>query len=267
LEINLKDKEPLCPHCGKNPYQCWECKFEIRGDEKLCSVCNFFNCPQCQLCSPNCLLPEILDHINGWTDHRKIVEYVFEKRGGAEKMFCPSRKVSISYAKTRNRFTFFKLKGEGFKNENDAKIYHERFESVLTTGGAKSWTITDIREDGSYGREFRDILNFCTCMGKVEKKKEKIGTKEFDVFSKSKKTPCEYLKTRNILSMQCKICDKVFDYGTIKCDECKYRNGKKKGEYYNLKLRKSTTEMCQLPRREFKKEEDVKNGDKCISVS
>ena len=87
---------------------------------------------------------------------------------------------------------------------------------------------------------------------------------EYEVYGRCEKGPCDMLDLNKLIikicpNPKCKI--KEFPLSQTECcsPECKYKKGKKKGQFYPLKIKISNKDICQLNRGEFKKEEE--NGE------
>jgi len=268
-EFTLKEEEIKCDNCGKVVnFICHNCNQWFAIDEtNLCKVCGFYICPTCKICGVNCqkdewqnILKEIIPTITE-EQLKKVIELIEEIKIGKEQRNCP-RGVSISYAKGRIKSCIVRMMGYRIKNEADLNKFKERVDKIRKTEIGKEFTITGVREYGSYGQEYRDVFNYLICLGEIKKIKIKKEEIEYEVFRRCEEGSCPMLDVNNLIikickNPKCKI--KEFPLSQTECCYCKYKRGNKKGEFYPLRIKISNKDTCQLPRGEFKKEE---NGEK-----
>ncbi len=289
-EITLREEETRCDACGEIlRYWCNGCAepFDVEdknGEQQaLCKWCEFFFCPSCNTCSPNCQKKEVFNFVYGTIfdnktnrsaeaiiedvrNVRKIVKYIEELKLGKERRNCING-VPISYAKTRIKSCICKTQGYRVKNIEDKQKFSERLQKVMEIPGGKEMTVEEFRESGSYGQEWRDILNTSICYGwlKVIYKKNK-DDEEYALFKRVEEAdeePCSYLDAKNLFVKKCKNCKRNFNIKEEHCDKCVYKNNTKyhkAGDRYELKLIISNEDVCQLPRGEFTKRGE-QNGE------
>lgn len=262
--IRLKGQEPMCPNCGKNPYYCWSCKEEIKGSEQICPACGFFVCNKCGSCGRECILDKQNYTI---TDVRNIIEKI--KR--LDRKTCPEG-VPISYAHYELRNAALKIKGQLVKNESDSEAFRRRLEELKNFLPGKKWTISQIRELGSKGKEWREISNMGICLGWVKKTVIIKDDEEFDFFERVEGEPCPYRNWDKLLTKVCPRCKKEYteddkEWKTGFCT-CFYEKGEKKNLCPELKQRKSNITFCQLSRENFiRKEVDHGKGEQSQTIS
>lgn len=275
-QITLKDEQVKCDKCGTLiRWWCNSCKqpFDIlnkKTNKKLkeCKTCGFFICPHCEVCSWICdkfkwqkeilnilkkdipigQFPSLPQRVN------EIVEYIELIKTSKERKTCPQG-VPISYSKGRIKNLWAKIEGFKIKNENDRKKFIERIDKVTELQIGTEITISKIREDGNYGQEYRDALNFLVCFGKFKIKwlKDK-DNKDYCVFKREDGNKCHYLANESLIINFCPKCNKIYDDKDKKfCDVCVWGKGKCKGENIELKKRLNNCDTCQLYRGDFKK--------------
>jgi len=263
-EITLKEGEKNCPNpdCGLPPYNCWNCHIDITGETKQCGWCGYFKCPECNSCHPSCSSFTHLANIKGMT-LRQIVDYFEKVKISFDKKNCPFG-VPISYAKGKIRNYLLKLKGHHVKNKEDQEIFNKRFdEKIINMPIDNSFTITNLREMGFHGIEIREVCNLGICLGFInhERKVDEKTQREYDLYTRINGRQCEYFDDKNLITKKCPICKKTYSVKDTICEnnKCKYKKGKRKGEYRQLVERISTVDICQLDRGKFIKKEE-KNG-------
>jgi len=270
-EVTLKEEETRCDDCGEIlRYWCHNCTepFDIEDEnskEKIveCKVCGFFICPNCGVCGDNCQKKEWFKNIKEIMESNfefniklnKICDLIEQIKIGKERRLCDNN-VSISYAKNRIKSCICRTQGYRVKNIADKEKFSERLQKVLEIPIEKEMTVEEFRESGSYGQEWRDILNTSVCYGWIEViyKKNKQGD-EYALYKRIDKNPCKFLDEKNLFTKFCNKCKKSFDISEEYCDKCVYVKNTNKhieGEKYGLKLKISNKDICQLPRSEFK---------------
>lgn len=262
-EVTLSENNTKCPNCKETLYYtCWKCKvpFEVSNEKgnkiKECPVCKFFYCPSCKICGSNCKkrnwelflidkkLPEDID---------KIIEYFGIAKVGAEEKRCPND-VGISYGKGKIKTCLLKMRGFNSKNEIDAKRFLDRLDEITNIPIGNSTTITKIRQDGTYGQEYRDVFNMGICMGlfKIERKpnpdKEKV---DIQMFTRVNGEWCQYFDIKDIIYKKCSKCNKQYPLEKDYCPICIFKKGKDKGNAVKLKLCKSDKDTCQFNRNDY----------------
>lgn len=260
-EISLKDGEVNCPSCGEPPYQCWNCKADITGETEECPVCNFFVCPSCGVCSKDCILPELIIATREMR-HREMVEYIYSSIKTPDRRTC-HQGIPISYAHGKLKNMALRLKGFRVKNKEDAEAFEKRFEKIEGFPINKTWVISQEKEDGEYGIEFREVSNLAVCMGMA--KKETIEKKnseskiinKYELFTRIDIEPCNNRNWDDLISSYCYKCKQPFERGVPYCPTCIYEKGKDKGQPVKLFERKSKVHFCQLNRKDFIKNKEV----------
>jgi len=277
-EFTLKEGDKIiCPNCGELPFKCWHCKEWISGIVKECKVCSpkFMICNNCGSCSEDCLLEEHTINLQKRffsTENieisrkvaRDIAEYFAQLNRGLVRKECP-RKVSISYAKGKNKSMAIRLQGVKIKNGNDHSAFMNRMSIINESEIGTEWTVDSIREDGSNGHEYRECFNILLCLGEIEKfkKKNKQGI-YYEVWRRVSKEPCPRCNWNKLIEYRCprSSCNKILEKG-MQCI-CTYEKGKNKGEKPLAKAFKTKINFCNLPRKEFKDKgyiDDEKEGD------
>ena len=272
-EFTLIDEEIKCDSCGNIVnFPCWNCKqwFDI-SETTNCKTCGDFVCTHCGLCKETCQksyweirLREILGENLTGEQTKKILDLIEEIKIGKERRSC-THGVSISYAKNRIKSCIVRMKGYRIKNPKDQEEFNKRMEEVIDIPLGIKLTVTQSREAGSYGQEYRDVFNLCVCQGILEKKiiKKLVDGKEFEyeVFERCEKGQCPMLDLKKLIikvctNPKCKI--KEFPLSQIECCYCRYQKGNKKGQFFPLKLKISNKDICQLNRGDFKKDGETK---------
>ncbi len=278
-EITLGEERTKCDVCGNVIfYRCNNCKEEFKVLDKEtkkklreCKICGYFICPHCSICSLNCnkyewereilkiLRPEItqgnqptlLDKV------KKIRKYFEYEKGGKENRVCSERGVLISYAKNRIKSLLAKSEGFRVKDGEDKNAFIKRIEEITAKELNTELKISEVREDGSYGQEYRDAFNLLVCLGKlkiVKKSFEKDGEiRKYDSYIRCEKEPCHLLSKDDLIINECKnqkhIGNKRFPLNATHCPTCKtYQKGKDKGKLRKLKRRPNDKDSCQLYR-------------------
>ncbi len=287
VDVFLKEEETRCDRCGEIlRYWCNNCAqpFDVenrKGKKKPeCKWCFYFNCPNCSICSQNCpklkyklkiqkILNGIIkidswDQLNNKID--KIIEYFEEIGFGKEQKNCEFG-VPKTYAKTRIKSILGRMKGHRVRNISDQKAFEERQEEILDKEIGYEFTITGVREDGSYGQEYRDVFNLCVCLGKLKHEKKilikngkEIG--EYDSWIRIEESECPFLDTKKLIVKSCPKCKRIYERHMKDCSECTYPRGGKKhkqGESFKLIDKLSNNPTC-TNLENFKKE-DKKSGE------
>ena len=281
-QITLGEERTNCDVCGDILYyKCNNCKegFEVKDKKtkkklKVCKLCGYFSCPKCGICSWTCpryswekeiykiLLPEIttVQFPNLYEKVTKIVKYFEEEKGGQEQRVCPERRVLISYAKNRIKSLLAKVEGFRVKNEHDREAFIKRVNEIVEKQTGTELKISEIREEGSYGQEYRDAFNLLVCLGKlkiIQKEFEKNGEKiKYDAYIRIDGTPCKLLSKDDLIINECPnpkhIGNKRFPLETECCPNCPpHKSGKEKGELWKLKKRLNDKDTCQMYRGNF----------------
>ncbi len=260
-------------------YHCNNCKQRFDVEDKKtkkklseCKLCVYFKCPYCAICSWSCdkygwekdilkiLRPEITQGNNPiiLNKVKEIVDLFETIRGGKERRVCSERGVLISYAKNRIKSLLAKVEGFRIKDELDREAFLNRLSEVTDKEIGTELKISEVRENGSYGQEYRDAFNLSVCLGKlkIEKKSfEKNGEKiRYDVYIRIERSPCKYLAKDNLIINECKSCKKRYNQNVEFCPTCpRYKKGKDEGQLRKLKKRLNDKDICQLQRSSFQK--------------
>jgi len=187
----------------------------------------------------------------------EIVKYVEGIKTSLDRKMC-IRKVPISYSKGRIKSLAIKIDGFRVKNEADRKAFLERIENVTEKPIGTEIIISQVRENGSYGQEFRDALNMLVCLGdyKIEWRKNKQD-KDYCVFVREDCGSCKFFNKEKLIIKYCPKCSKVYDRDKLSCDNnCTWSRGNNKGQPVELKERVNNCDTCQMYRGNFQK----KNG-------
>lgn len=282
-EFTLKNEDIKCDECKKIVnFQCHSCHnwFSIHDEKtkdkiKQCGICGFFPCPHCGTCGQYCekdlwqteimkiiapeityqKIPNLQEKIN------KLLSYIEEIKISHDRRTCP-KNVPISYAKQRIKSCIVRIKGYRVKNERDRQKFMERMEEILDKVLGTRLTINQSREDGSYGQEYRDIFNYCICLGKLKKEiiRKEIDNEivEIEVYHRIEDGQCPNLNLTNLISKICPKCKKEYsqEVETEYCNCSVWKKGRNRGQYPKLRLKVSNKDICQLNRGLFKREED-----------
>lgn len=284
IQLTLGEDRTNCDNCGSIIfYNCNNCgeKFEVLDKKtkkklKECKLCGYFICPSCKVCSWSCskyswekeilkiLRPEITQatHPNILEKTKAIVKYFEEERGGQERRVCTERGVLISYAKNRLKSLLAKMEGFRVKNEGDRDAFIERMNELLEKPIGTELKISEVREEGSYGQEYRDAFNLLVCLGKLQivKKSFKINDEkvEYDAYVRCDKPSCKLLSNEDLIINECPnpkhLGSKRFPLNVLYCPTCSpHKKGKNKGELWKLKKRLNDKDTCQMYRGSFVK--------------
>jgi len=281
-EIDLGEERTKCDVCGSVLfYKCNYCKerFEVLDKKtskklKICKLCGHFFCPNCRVCYYGCsrydwekevlkiLRPEITQgNFPIVLDKAKlIVKYFEEEKGGQERRVCPERKVLISYAKNRIKSLLAKVEGFRVKDIEDRNAFIKRMNEIVEKELGTELKISEVREDGSYGQEYRDAFNLLVCLGKlkiIKKSFEKEGEIiNYDSYIRCEEGTCHLLSKNDLIINECKNPkhkgNKRFPLEITHCPNCPpHKTGKDKGEQWELKKRLNDKATCQLYRGNF----------------
>lgn len=272
-EVTLKEDETTCDNCQTLlKYVCNECHkpflvLNKQTREKLveCKICGFFECPNCGACSPTCDIHEWRKEINKilispvlfFEKTNRLIELIKSIKITVDRKKCPYG-VSISYAKGKIKTIYVKMNGFKTKNNFDVEAFKKKYADIEKLNIGTTLKVDDIRENGTYGQEYRDALNLSICSGriKVEYKKNQQGI-EYAIYTRIVGKSCEKLDLQNLIIAQCPICKKVFSRTADLCDTCLHKNKSKnhnKGDRVRLQIKISNKDACQLQRSLFIKE-------------
>lgn len=298
-----KGEDIICPVCNHNPFVCRECHtiFKEESISPICNICGWYICDQCNSCSPECnrneykgIIVKILNENKQLSNSELseiIIQKIYAKIRGLDRLNCPKRNVPISYAKSLNRSMALKIQGYKIQDDNDKEMFIERYNKIEDKNIGDTWRIEEIRTKGSMGQEDRTTSNLAVCMGlasvehikfkkcpiceqkyiiddeycsndncKTKKnKKVKLWVVEYDQFVRQENNPCEYARFKDLIKIYCPICNKTFNINDKYCDTCQT----KKKKSVKLVALKSYKHFCQLERQRFvelKKGEKKENG-------
>lgn len=269
-QVTLKDGESKCDNCKEVlRYCCHQCNnwFFIRDQNqnklKECKVCGFFYCPLCGICGPDCaksIWRERLNTINPKlqaTQISDVIKLLEEIKYGKENVNCLNL-VPITYAKTKIKSLFARMDGFKTKSEKDTEAFKRRVMDILDKPLGWKMNVNELRENGSYGQEYRDALNIGICTGEIKANiiRKEDGRKYIE-YERIQEPPCNYLvKIGDLIINHCSKCQSVFEKEELFCNRCVYKKGKNKGQPLKLKKRLSNIDSCKFPRNDFKKIKD-----------
>ena len=278
-QVTLKPDEVKCDNCGMVlAYICHTCKnkFEIVDNGKkreLCAVCGYFICPQCSACGgKECQKNEwregIIKIYPGSTINQvnEAVDFMEKQRITTDRKWCPERQVPISYAKSKNKSLL--AKQQGFmsvkrKKFLDIQLFKKRESELISQPLGKVCTISEFRNPGTYGQEYKDAFNLLVCLGKyrIIWQKKDDDAEAFASYERVNEEPCtNLLNDQTIVINECTNpkCSngnpKRFTLDVEYCDQCIHRKGKNKGKFFKTKARLTNVDLCQAYRGDFKKE-------------
>lgn len=284
-DVFLKEEDTHCDSC-KNivRYVCNTChkSFDVvdkATKEKLkeCKWCNFFVCPNCSACSLDCSkyihANKVKAILNGIIPIDKydqlnnkaiaIVAYFEEIKMSHKRTMCEFG-VPKTYAKQRIKEIVCKMKGYRVRDENDMKAFEQKQEEVLDKNIGYEFTIGNTRDNGSYGQEYRDVFNFCVCMGKLKYQRKTFTTEKgieitYDSWLRIEEGRCPFLDVDEVIVKRCPNCQKIYSRNEIYCLDCLYKRGGKKhekGSHYELIEKQSDNPTCRALDKFKQKEED-----------
>jgi hypothetical protein len=259
--INLKEGEETCPNCGKNPYICWNCGREITGSEKECPVCHFYTCPGCGRCGKNCARPFLIIKCAGMSVEQ-IVDYVMLWKSGKMRGNC-HKGVPLSYAKGKLKTFALKLQGFRVKSDDDLEAFEKKFEEIKEFPIGKTWTVNFIKDNGTYGQEYREASNLAVCMGLAVKEKAEKDGHEYYRYRRENREQCPYANWDKLVVKQCPKCKKTYSFLNSHLKRCmctRKTRGKEKGFFWALENRTSNCDFCDLPRGQFFIEKEGDDG-------
>lgn len=276
IEITLQENRTECDNCGKTLfYKCNTCKgeFEIKDKKtekqlETCKLCGFFRCPHCNVCKYTCKryewqseIMKILSPEFNFMTYPKLKEkveriicYIENSKLTIERKNCPERNVPITYAKNKIKSLLGRFEGYGVKDIEDQSAFKKRIEEITDKESGEKFIISDIREKGSYGQEYRDAFNLCVCLGriKIQRVKNEKGI-EYDLFVRCNNKICPFLNVKDLIINYCTKCKKRYELTDTYCNICPpYKKGKNQGEQRKLKKRLNDKDTCQAYRGDFK---------------
>jgi hypothetical protein len=268
----LQEEQTKCDNCGTILfYKCNSCKEEFKIVDKtkklkICPLCGYFFCPHCSVCSWSCsrylwesdvlkiLAPEITmgKFPETLKKVREIIKYFVKVKTSNERKEC-IRNVPITYAKMRVKSLLCKVEGFRVKNEKDREGFVSRMNELISKPSGFKTTVSNIREAGSYGQEYRDAFNLLVCMGKLRIKWiTKENGEEYSEFERVEDEPCKFLAREDLIINECEKCKRRFAKGIKFCDICIKKKGKEKGQPFKTKERMNNQDTCQMYRGDFK---------------
>ncbi|MCK9371144.1 hypothetical protein M0R04_14625 [Candidatus Dojkabacteria bacterium] len=267
VQFTLKNEEMICDNCHELvTYPCNSCHdwFSIADDNgkkiKECLVCGYFICPYCESCGEKCKKKDWIEFITRVIDSDKstdlkakqLANFIEELKLSKEQKLCP-KKVPISYAKSRIKGCLARMKGYNIKGEIDQAKFAERLDKIFHIPIGETFTVSDKREEGSYGQEYRDVINTAICYGKVKAEwmKRKDDKTEYLLYTRIEGSPCKMLDAENLLFKRCRRCKKDYSLQQEYCSDCIRKQGALKGYALPLILKVSNKDTCQLNRGAF----------------
>lgn len=248
--IYQEEGNESCPNCAENPYACWKCGTEIPYKTEECPICHYYICSVCGCCGEDCDLQIDFhsEQIKGM-DERQIILYFYEffnKKGKTSR--CELRNVYHSYAKGKEakiRKMFLKMNGIGTRTEKDADGFEKRWKEWLNFPIGTKVRVEEIREDGSLGQEWREIMNLAVCQGFARITTGKTeDDKEFNCYERIDIPACEFMNNPEEIAprKECPSCKNIYENSVTNCELCK----SKKGKGIKLVRKKSFVQVCKL---------------------
>jgi|TARA_Y100000310_G_scaffold152812_2_gene152265 hypothetical protein len=281
-QISLGEERTKCDKCGQILfYHCNNCTKEFKIEDrktkkklKECKLCGYFNCPNCNICYHKCqkydwekeilkiLKPEITQGNipNLLPKVKRIIAYMEDEKSGQERKVCSERGVLVSYAKNRIKGLLAKVEGFNIKNENDRDAFIKRLDEITEKEIGTELRISEVREAGNYGQEYRDAFSLLICLGKLKIDRRKFikDGKEIkdDVYIRCELQPCRLLSQEDLIINTCQNPkhkgNKRFLLDLEHCPSCKpHPKGKNVGEQWKLKERLNDKDTCQMYRGDF----------------
>lgn len=253
-EIILKENETNCPNCGKPPYYCNGCGGDITGETKECPICYYYICPNCDGHGSDCRLQELLEATKDM-NKKETIEFVYLSKDGLVRQSCHNN-VGISYAKNKLKTMVLKLQGDNIKNKEDHIAFKIRFNKITDYDEGKTWLISEVKEPGIHGIEWREVSNLSVCMGLAKKEIKKsivVKGRKYEIFTRVDREKCEYSNWENLIIKYCPICKKQFPINIELCNNfsCYDSKGENKGQPRKLKTKRTKIEFCNKPRKTF----------------
>lgn len=271
-EVTLSKEQTKCDNCKEVLfYHCNNCKEEFKVEDKEhklkeCKLCGYFYCPHCGVCFYGCKKYKWQDNIMKilalefsfikypilQEKIKKIIDYMENEKSSNERKECINH-VPITYAKGRIKSLMAKSAGFRVRNINDKDAFDNRIKELTEMDIGEKTTISAIREEGTYGQEYRDAFNLLVCLGKmkitwIEAKDDKPA---YPLFERIDNPICSYLNKEKLIINECKKCKKQFPRGVKFCDICVKKKGKYIGSYFETKERLDNIDTCQMYRGDF----------------
>jgi len=271
-QVSLSKEQTKCDTCGETLfYSCNNCKNEFTVENKNqklleCKLCGYFFCPNCGVCSYNCkryiwqdtimkiLAPEFsfMKYPILKSKIEKIINYIIEEKTSNKRKECINN-IPITYAKGRIKSLMVKLDGFRVKNIKDRDAFVKRVQELTDRVIGFKTTISNIREEGSYGQEYRDAFNLLVCLGKMQITwiPATEDKPEYALYERVDNSPCKYLSKEELVINECEKCKKRYPQEIIECSNCFYKKGKNKGSNVKTKKRLNNCDTCQMYRGDF----------------
>lgn len=264
-QIKLKEGLTKCPACGEDAYKCWNCH-ELITAKNECPACGFYVCVKCKECGLDCpidIYPKLICTDEPSWDIKLVTAilkkyYELKLNNESNRRICP-KGVPSSYAKSKLRNYLLKISGKTTKDAEETALFRKRFANITQKDVGYTYTISQTKEKGFYGQEYRDASYYGVCMGalkinrkpRLNSKKEVIGHyDEFERIPMSPNSICDKSNDKRIAVKLCKKCKRCFDISKEYCPDClDHKKGNE--EHIQLKVADSHCEFCQLPRKEF----------------
>jgi len=183
-EFTLTDEEIKCDSCNEIVnFPCWNCGnwfciFDVKTQKKRnsCKVCGYFECPHCGTthgrdCPTDKWQEEIKEIIlsNNSLEIKinMIINFIANSNFNPQQTFC-HRKVYRSRAKEMNKLLLAKCQGYRCKNIKDKQTFISNLNKIYDIEPGTEFTIEQLREEGSDGKELRDWCYLAVCYGWLE---------------------------------------------------------------------------------------------------
>jgi len=284
-EIILEGKETHCHNCNQIfEVPCCNCHeiFKVidkESNKKLveCKWCGYWHCIYCNSCANNCLgidynkkVRELIPTAN-YEQAQKVVDF-FESIIIKKPHRICDRNIPRTYAKKDIKEMLCRMSGKKTRDEADTQAFITRYEELLSIPLEREITITQSREKGTYGKEYRTVLYLLVCEGKFKiiENEIVIGGKKIvtNAFKRIEEEKCPHLNKDKLKLMvkKCGECETVYPSTFQSCPDlkCVYINNtkhSKKGELRKLSETNSNIQTCRNINEGFKKIED-KNGER-----
>jgi hypothetical protein len=261
-EVTLQEGQNKCDSCGKELfYRCWNCNGMIEVKEKMptCKVCGYYYCNTCGFCGERCEKNKWYDELRKIIPQQQpeiyfaILKLIENAKVSKDRKECINQ-IPITYAKGRIKSLFARVEGFRVKSENDKIAFVNKMNELLKKEIGFNTTITKVRENETYGQEYRDALNLMVCLGKFKiswKKMKEGDIKEYAFYERVDNLPCKYLSKEDVVINECPRCKKVYSKEVQSCSICIFKKGKYKGFYVPTKKRMNNLDTCQMYRGDF----------------
>lgn len=181
----------------------------------------------------------------------ELIQNLIKTKENKSKSFC-YRLVPKSYAKKRIKEIILKFSNIKTKDKEDSEIFKKRYDELSNLPLNSSITVSKIREKGSYGQEYRDVINLMICEGKFSIEKMELTKKDIRNFYKRTNNEfCSYYSPENIWSKKCLKCKSTMEsIDILKCPFCNFES------FINLPTKKN---ICNYSR--FKSKINIEKKD------